>query len=1249
MRNLFFLTILVLLAVNVFGQTTSLNGTVADPSGSIIPNAAITIVHNQTGVQRSTTADSQGRYTFAQLAPGNYRLTAKAPGFTDVEMDNLELQVNAPATIPIVFSKIGSTTTTVQVEAAATQVNTTDASLGNVIETQAIVELPMYARNIVGLLASQPGVTIFGSAGQGANGTNNLDSRSGSVNGGKSDQANVTLDGADVNDQNTRMAFTSVLRVTPDSVEEFRSTTTNSDAATGRGSGADVALVTKSGTNQFHGSVYEYRRGTETAANSFFNNRAGVKIPFLLTNLFGTALGGPIKKNKAFVFFNYEGRRDRSATSVSRTVAGDLMRQGILQYHDANKALQQVTPAQIKQLDPGGIGISAAGLALIDAMPAGNDSTGGDGLNTTGYRFNAPVASDQNTYIVRFDYKLDSAGKHSLFARGNLQNDSANGTPQFPGQPPTSVTLANNKGMAAGITSVLKPTLVNTFHYGFTRVGNETTGVLTSNYEWFRGLDTPYGTTTGTTRIIPVHTIGNDLSWVKGAHDLRFGGVVRLVSNRSSSLANSYSSSSSNPSWLTGSGNDLTGTLSITSGDLQSFEYAMGALLGIQAQGTGKYNYQIDGTVIPPGAPVLRNFVDHEGELYAQDTWKLTRNLTLTAGLRLSIAPPVFEANGQQASTNMPIADWLAQRMNYADQGQSQNGVTPITFIPGNASGARSIYPNHTNWAPRLGLAYSPKAESGISKFLFGGPGKTSIRVGGGFYYDLIGQPLAQAFSNSQFGLSSSLSNPANTLSTAQAPRFTTFYTVPSVLVPPTPKGGLPVTYPASGTGSFAITNSIDDQLKAPYTMNLDLSVSRDLSHGFFVQGSYVGRLSRHSLIQRDLAEPTDLRDPKSGQDYYSAMSQLATLLDYSGVTIANLPKIPFFEDMWSTAATGGFTATQIWGLDYHGDPTRGIKANSNAGDFTNTLNNADNAANCGKSTVLSSTGRVNQMACGIYGPWMMFNPQFSALSANSSIGKGDYHAMQWTIRKRFSGGLLFDLNYTWSKSIDLGSTTEGLTYQGFVINTFNPSQMRGVSAYDTTHSVNANFVYQLPFGRSRHFGTGMNRVLDAIVGGWEVTGLFRMTSGLPFTVINGQRWPTNWNLGGNATPNGQPIPAVVSTGNATGLAGPNLWQDPAAAFAAFREDFPGESGGRTNLRGQGLFNIDSGVYKVFTMPWSEKQKLQFRWESYNLTNSVRFDPASGAGSGNSASSTLSSSSFGKLTTQLGTPRQMQFALRYTW
>jgi hypothetical protein len=1227
-----------------FAQTTSLTGIVTDPSGAVIPSASITIVNLETGTQREEKSDGQGRYTFALLPPGNYKLTAKASGFTDVVVERVELLVSQPATIPITFSKIGTTTTAVQVEATAAQINTTDASLGNAINNHAIQELPMFSRNVAGLLALEPGVTSFSSFGT------TPGSRDGAVNGGKPDQGNITLDGADVNDQNARTAFTSVLRVTLDSVEEFRSTTTNGDAATGRGSGADITLVTKSGTNAYHGSLYESRRGTETAANSFFNNSAGVPIAPLLINIFGGSLGAPIKKNKLFYFINYEGYRSRSSATQTRTVPTETLKQGIVEYLDKSGAVQQVTPAQMKALDPGGIGESAAALAYLKLFPQGNYTALGDQLNMTGYLFNYPSPTDQNTYIAKIDYKIDEAGKHSLFVRGNLQNDSAYGgttasAPQFPGLPDNQVILANSKGLAGGLTSVLTPALVNTFHYGFTRAGNQNTGVLAGPYTYFRGFDTPYGTSTGLTHIIPVHTIGDDLSWNKGAHNIRVGAVVRLISNNSSSFSNSYSHASSNPSYLNGSGSDLTGSLSISSGSLNSYEYAAAAALGLVVQGTGNYNYLVNGTVIPAGAPVTRDFLNREGEMYAQDTWKVTRSLTITAGIRLSLEPPVHEANGQQASTNIPIGDWLSEREILANQGLSQNAVTPITFIAANGPGGRALYPFHTNWAPRLGIAYSPNGNSGLSKALFGGPGKTSIRAGAGMYYDIIGQPLTQTINSDQFGLSSSLSTPPNVFTSAQVPRFTSFFGVPSSLVPPTPPGGLPATYPAA----FAITNSINDQLKAPYTINLDFSIGRDLGHNYFLQTSYVGRLSRHSLASEDLAEPTNLKDPKSGQTYFQAMTQLMSDLDYGGYTIANLPKIPFFEDMWPQAAgvnpvLGGLTATQVWGLDYHGDPTHSIKGNSNAGDATNTLNNADNASNCNPgATKFKSTGAVSAIACGAQGPWMLFNPQFSALSTWSSVGSGAYHGLQVSMRKRFSAGLQFDVNYTFSKSMDLGSAQEnGGSFSGVIINTFNFAEQRAVSNYDTTHQVNAYAIYDLPFGRGRKFGNDMSRILDAFVGGWQVSGIYRQTSGLPFNISDGSRWATNWEISSNAVAIGA-VPTVISTGKAVGESGPNLWANPAAAFASFREAFAGEAGGRNQLRGNGLFNIDSGVFKSFTMPYSEHHRLQFRWETFNLTNSVRFDP-------NGASTNLlSSASFGKLTSTLTQPRQMQFALRYSF
>ena len=1231
------LTLFLVLAAGLFAQTTIVTGTVMDPSGAVIPSASITLTNIGTGAQRTTVSDSQGGYTITQVPPGKYRINAQAPGFAEAVINNIELLVNQPATIEVKFEKVGSTSQTVQVEATATQVNTTDASLGNAIDNNAIIQMPMYARNVVSLLAFQPGVTSYSSSGS-------VGSNDGAVNGGKPDQGYVTLDGADVMDQNARAAFTSVLRVTLDSVEEFRTTTTNGDSATGRGSGADVQLVTKSGTNSFHGSLYEYRRGTEMASNTFFNNQAGVPVAPLLINIFGGSAGGAVKKNKLFYFINYEGLRNASAGSANRTVPSANLRQGIVTYLNTSNQPVTLSPAQVKATDPGGIGANANALAAMQGMPLPNNTTIGDGYNTQGFSFNAPAHAVQNTYISKIDYHPND--KNSMFIRGNLQNDWAGGTPEFPGQPSASTTLANSKGLAAGWTDVISPNLVSTLHYGFTRAGNETAGVLDSNYEWFRGLSNPYATTTSLTRIIPVHLIGEDLSWNKGAHNFRFGGSFRNVSNQSASTANSFSSASSNPSWIEGSGNDLLNGISVASAFKTNYEYAIAAVLGLEAQGSADYNYLVNGTVLPFGAPALRDFVNRETEMYAQDTWKATQTLTITFGIRLGLEPPVHEINDQQASTNVPLASWLGERAAFAAQGLSQQNAGLIDFIP--LSQGTQMYPFHKNWAPRLGIAYSPRAESGISKFLFGGPGKSSIRAGAGMYYDLVGQPLAQTFSSTTPGLSQSFSNPANILTSAQLPRFTNFFTVPSQIVPPAPPGGLPLIYPyqAGASGSFAITNSIDSQLAAPYTENYDLTYGRELPSGFFLQLSYVGRFSKHSLLDRDLAMPTALTDPASGQTYYQAMTLLMQDIDFSGYTPATIPQIPFFNHMWATAAANGMTPTQVWASDYIN--------NSATGDATNTLNNADNASNCinGGPTTFTSKGAVNHIACGIYGPWMVFNPQFSALAALSSIGMGSYNAMQLTVRKRLSFGLQFDVNYTWSKSIDLGSAQEAAgAYSGFVQNTWNPSQMRAVSTYDTTQQVNLLGVYSLPFGRGMRFGTGMSKILDAFVGGWQLSGNYRQTTGLPLTVGNGQRWPTDWNEDANATPAG-PVPTSI-TNNAIGIknGGPNLFTNPLSIvsqpgeplgqYGDFIETFAGQSGLRDNIRGPGLFNIDTGLYKVFTMPYNEHHKLQLRWETFNLTNTPIFSGASLTDN--------SSSNFGKFSGTLTSPRQMQIAARYTW
>ncbi len=1215
---------------SMFAQTTSLSGSVSDPTGAVIPKAVVSVTNTQTGAKRSDVSDSQGRYTIPQLPPGLYTLTAQVVGFNDVSISRIELLVNTPATVNVTFDKVGSTTTSVQVEGSAAQLNTIDASLGNVITSQAIVELPSFARNVANLLSFQPGVAYFGGS----------DDRNGSVNGGRSDQSNITLDGADVNSQADRAAFSSVLRVTPDSVEEFRTTTSNGGADTGRGSGADITLVTRSGTNDIHGSMYEYRRGTETAANSFFNNRNGVGRAPLLINLFGASVGGPVKKNKAFFFVNYEGRRDASSTSLNRNVPTENLKQGIVTFHDTTGALQTIGPAQIKSIvDPLGIGVSTAALAVLKLYPVGNNSSLGDGINFTGYTFNAPIHSKQDTYTAKLDYKLDSNGKESLFWRGNLQNDHSSGTPQFPGAPPNSTQLSNNKGMAAGLTSVLKSNLVNTFRYGYTRQGGETSGILSANYVTFRNIDPISGTNTGIARIVPVHSFTDDLSWSHGAHDFKFGGTVRLISNQSTDYSKAFSSATTNASVIKGSGNDLVPTsIGLSKGDTTSYEYAMAAVMGVVTSATANYNNTTDGTIIPQGSPVVRNFVSREAEFYGQDSWRLKKNFTVTLGLRLSIMPPVHEANNQQLSSNIPIGDWMNARGALAEQGLSDQGAGFLSYAPN----GRPYYPQHNNWQPRVALAYSPTGSSGLSKFLFG-QGKTSIRAGAGMYYDLIGQPLAGFIAANSYGLSTSLATPPNVYTSSQLPRYTGFSSIPTapnapLFFQPAPKASFPVSYP----NAFAIASSLDDNLKAPYTMNLNFTVAREFSHGWFVQGGYVGRLSRHNLVQRDLAMPTNLKDPKSGQSYYQAMTQLATLMDLQGVSIANLPKIPFFENFWAKAGGNNLTPTQVVAQDY--------LYNANQGDFTSVLSDIDNGQSCNSNGISSfgSNGRVSTVGCSVLGPYSMWSSQYSALNAWSSLGSGAYHSMQWTVSKRLSTGLNMTFNYTLSKSIDIGSRSESVaSYSSdFMINSWNAQQLRGVSRYDALHQANAYFIYQMPFGRGKQFGSSMNRILDAVVGGWQVSSTWRQTSGLPFSVSNGSRWATNWELSGYATPNGNPIPQITSQHIAAAVSGapaPNLWADPKTALAAFQETMAGQTGSRNTLRGDGFFNIDTGLSKNFTMPWNEKHKLQFRWEAFNVTNTVRFDP-------NSANLSLTSTAkFGQLSGTLGSSRQMEFALRYTF
>jgi carboxypeptidase family protein len=1322
--------------------TTSLRGVVSDKTGATVANARVTLVNLAQGVKRESATSNGGEYEFLALPPGTYSLLVEVTGFRRFEQKNLQLLVNSPATQNVTL-EIGVTSETVEVSAQAVTLNTTDASLGNAFNENQVKQLPLEGRNVPDLLSLQAGVLYTGNR---ADINTDVDTRNGAVNGARSDQSNVTLDGIAVNDA-AGHAFTSVLPVTLDSVQEFRVTTTNYNADQGSSSGAQVALVTKSGTNNFHGSAYEYNRNTYTSANDYFVKAAQIQgclgsgtplsakqcnqAPKLIRNVFGGSLGGPIKKDRFYFFLNYEGTRRLEETSAVRTIPTDSLRDGVVYYqcktsaqcpavsqgvtgisgakYDIPDGFFAVNQRQITAMDPQHRGPNSATLAYLNSFPHANDGSVGDGLNYSGFRFSSPISDTKNWYIAKFDYNITRDAKHRISWSGALANEANPLAQYLPSSPAGSLfnytsaehSLVNyNKGFIVNYSGVLSNTLVNSFRYGFVRESVGDIGDSNQQYIILRGITQGVTRTSAFQR--PIHTFADDLSWTRGRHTLQFGGSLTYIRNPRNNTLSSYSDGSANASWLDVSGmlvksgspfNPANNGFPAGAGSFaNSYDFPMMALLGMVTEDDATYNYKKDGSVLAQGAPVQRHFAEDGWEMYAQDSWKVKPNLTFTFGLRYSLFSPPWETNGLQVSPSVNLSDWFNQRATDMANGIPSNQDPLISFaLGGPANGGK---PGLWKWdyhdlGPRLALAWSPKGSDGLLKSLFGDGGKTVVRAGFGVVYDNIGNGILNTFDSSgSFGLGTTLSNPAGIETAACAPRLTDMHTIPTAdlgcpsnnnvpgqMLIPAPPGKFPQTFPNTlSSGGFAITWGLDQNIKTPYSYTLDFSVGRELPKGFALEVSYVGRLSHRLLTQSDLAQPLDFVDKKSGLDYYKAITALAKVYR-TGVSTQNFSPsaLPanvqqYWTDMLQplegpNAGNGGrggaYQVSSCTGTDSKGkaivlgvtNPVTAIYDLFCGGNLNETtplftldyfgVSDFNNVSNC------DTTGgpACNASYLPSSGSNTFFNPQYSSLYAWRSNSNANYHAMQVNFRHRMEHGVQFDFNYTFSKSIDISSDATRIGawsgLGGQVINSWNPNAMRAVSDFDAKHQFNANWVAELPFGKGKLVAGNAHGFLDAVIGGWQLSGLFHITSGLPFNVFNGFQWPTNWQLGGNAFLVSPVNTGVFKTTDSSGNAVVSVFKNGTDAINAFTNPFPGESGARNQVRGDGFFNVDLGLAKRWRMPWSERQSLQLRWEVFNVTNTSRFDVQS------IAPELDISSTFGNYTGLLTNPRVMQFALRF--
>ena len=1228
--------------------TATVRGTVKDQQANVVAGANVTLTNTERNYSRTQTTNSDGGYVFSAVPPGKYRIQAEGRGFKKSAAD-IEALVATPATVDLQL-EVGNVDETVNVTTglAEAPINTSDATIGNTFSQQQVLNLPLNARNVVALLSLQPGVVPA---------TDNADvtdeaHKGGYVNGSRSDQSNVTLDGVDVNEQQGGAAFFSVLRSTPDSLQEFRVVTTNANADAGRSSGAQVSLITRSGSNDFHGSLYEFHRNTVTTANNWFNNKSGVERPALLRNNFGGALGGPIKKDKLFFFVNYEGFRQASSTTVVREVPLPTLGQGIIRYSSANGANDPSCPAgtpsgticltraQVSAgylaaygVDPGTNSAALSVLAGAAGRYHANDTTTGDGLNTSGFRFNATTPVRQNAIITKFDANLTN--RQILSLRFNYQDDHSTGIRRFP-DTLAPINWQHPKGMAAGHTWTISNSLVNNFRYGLTRDAFTNGGDSEQNQITFRFIYTPLNFSRTLSRVTPVHNFVDDLTWIKGNHTLQGGGNIRLVSNSRTSSSSAYDFATVNPSFYDFSGdvlvNDDNGdpifaNVGSASDDLRD---ALATVIGRYSQYNFNQNYAKDGSLLPVGTPIPRTFKTQEYELYAQDSWKIRPNLTLSYGLRWSTSTPVYEANGLQVAPVESLAGIFEKRITGAAAGTPFNGLIQID-LAGKANNKKGYYSQDwNNFGPSVALAWQPAFKHGILGAILGDH-KSTLRGGLRKSFDHLGGALAVGFDlNSTLGYRLSPSIAANTFNVSDrlGPLFTGLGQQVRGLqdLPVTPTLQFPLQTPADE--DQRIESSLDDSIKTPYNYNYNFSWGRDLGKGYSFEASYVGRNGRSLLVSRDIMHLNNLRDPKSGDTWYTAIKKLIDLR-YTNAPITSVAKIPYFENILPGLATSALTATQA--------AYRRVAMSSVGGRNT---------------TDYTFVQLLWDDGLG-FGDNLFFHPQYAAFVTLSSLGTSDYNSMQVSFRKRLSNDFGFDLNYTYGHSIDTasGNETTGSGYAGtLILNPLVLRENRANSDFDIRHIVNFNYIWGLPLGKGKRFFSNMGKVANGILGGWQLAGIFRFNTGLPSgQPYDDARWATNWNVQSNTVA----LTPLQTTPTRTGE--PNLFGDPVAAYRSYRNPIPGEAGNRNILRDPSYIVLDSGLSKSFSL--TESKRVIFRWDVFNVTNTQRFtgvdsdgfglprdpflfNPATG--SGNAPPST-----FGNLTAIQGSPRIMQFALRF--